>query len=444
MALLSSLKRSLAALNRSLGGAPVPQITPIAPGSGGAFTPQPTSTVPAPSSNIVAGLPVLRTGGGAEGSNIDPTLRPYLGMGLQRAEQLFFGQQPQLFPGQMYVSPSQETLDALARQESISREFFEPLSAAQSAFLSGIQTPSAATPLYQNIYGAAATQPGADVFRSAAAGQMQNVAMPGFADVAGGSFLMGSPYRDMAIQSAVRPLMQQFEQTTLPGIQSAFSRAGRYGSGAQERAIGQATEATGRAIGDVASQIAAADFARERGLQEQARAGLAGLSAQGIQTQLAGASGLSGLQQAQLAAQLSAAGGVGATQAADLQRQLAAAQMAPSIYAQQFLPSEQLAQVGASREAIAAKPLQEEISRFQFGQQLPYSQLQSYLSAVYGNPMSGSQVPPQAPAQVNRLGTSLGGAALGAGLGQAIGGSFGGLSAPVLGAGLGGLAGLLF
>jgi hypothetical protein len=401
------------------------------------------------SGGIVANLPALRTGGGAEGSSIDPTLRPYLGMGLQRAEQLFFGQQPQLYPGQMYVSPSEQTIDALRAQEQLARGPAAPLTAAQTAFLSGIQTPSAATPLYQNIYGAAATQPGADVFRSAAAGQMQNVAMPGFADVAGGSFLMGSPYRDMAIQSAVRPLMQQFEQTTLPGIQSAFSRAGRYGSGAQERAIGQATEATGRAIGDVASQISAADFARERGLQEQARAGLAGLSAQGIQTQLAGASGLSGLQQAQLAAQLSAAGGVGATQAADLQRQLAAAQMAPSIYAQQFLPSEQLAQIGASREAIEAKPLQEDISRFQFEQQLPYSQLQSYLSAVYGNPMGGSQVPQQAAAQSNRLGTALGGAALGAGAASFFGGGqglfgFNPTQTALGGAALGGLLGGFF
>jgi hypothetical protein len=237
---------------------------------------------------------------------------------------------------------------------------------------------------------------------------MQNVAMPGFADVAGGSFLMGSPFRDMAIQSAVRPLMQQFEQTTLPGIQSAFSRAGRYGSGAQERAIGQATEATGRAIGDVASQISAADFARERALQEQARAGLAGLSAQGIQTQLAGASGLSGLQQAQLAAQLSAAGGVGATQAADLQRQLEAAQIAPSIYAQQFLPASQLAQIGAAREQISAMPLQEDIQRFQFQQRLPYEQFASFLSGVYGTPLAASQYQQQAQPGVNRTAQNLG------------------------------------
>jgi hypothetical protein len=394
---------------------------------------------------IIANLPPLRTGGGAEGSNIDPTLRPYLGMGLQRAEQLFFGQnQPQLFPGQMYVSPAQQTLDALAQQEQIARGESAPLSAAQSAFLSGIQTPSAAMPLYQDLYTQGGQQAGADVFRQAAAGEFRNVAMDPTMQTASGAFLMGSPYQQALINQSVRPIAQQLGEVTLPGIQSAFSQAGRYGSGAQQRAIGEAVERASRAAGDVATQIGFGTYGTERGFQEAARAQLAGLSQQDIANRLAGAGTLAELQQAAFGRQAQAAGGIGATQAADLQRQLAASQLAPQIYAQQFLPSEQLAQLGASREAIAAKPLQEEISRFQFGQQLPYSQLQSYLSAVYGNPMSSGVTPQQAPAQVNRLGSSLGGAALGAGIGQAIGGSFGGLSAPVLGAGLGGLAGLLF
>jgi len=329
----------------------------INPGSGG-VAPQPVSTVASTPSNIIAGLPGLRTGGGAEGSNIDPTLRPYLGMGLQRAEQLFFGQQPQLFPGQMYVSPTQQTLDALARQEEIARAAAPQLQAAQQA------------------YG-------------------QALGQTGF--TAGGGFLGANPFLQGAIQSATRPVMQQFQEQTLPAIQSAFSQAGRYGSGAQTRAIGQAQEAASRAIGDISALMTAQDYARERAIMQQA-----------------------------------------------IGQQAALGGLAPSFYAQQFLPSEQLAQIGAAREAIAAKPLQEQISRFQFQQQLPYSQLQSYLSAVYGNPMAGSVVPPQAPAQVNRLGSTLGGAALGAGIGQMIGGSYGGFSAPVIGAGLGGLAGLLF
>jgi hypothetical protein len=125
---------------------------------------------------------------------------------------------------------------------------------------------------------------------------------------------------------------------------------------------------------------------------------------------------------------------------------LTGAGQAGTMFAQQFLPSEQLAQIGASREAIAGRPLQENIARFQFEQQLPYSQLQSYLSAVYGQPMSSAFAPQASAPQASRLGTALGGAALGAGIGsQFFGGSSGafGLSPTALGGIAGGLGGLL-
>lgn len=299
-----------------------PFLSGIQQGFGGAYTPptMPTYTPPVPATTT--GLPELRGVAGGE-SRIDPTLRPYLELGLRRGEQLFFGeQQPQFYPGQTFVSPSQQTLDALAAQEQIARASQPTLQSAQQA--------------YQQ-------------------------AMGGVGFTAGGGFLQGSPFLNQAIQSATRPLMQQFEQVTLPGIQSAFSRAGRYGSGAQERAIGTATEATGRAIGDISSQIAAADYARERGLQEQA-----------------------------------------------IGRQAALAGFAPEIYQQQFLPSTQLARLGEAREQISALPLQEDIQRFQFAQQLPYQQFQSFLSGVYGTPLASSLYQQQAQPQVNRTAQNLG------------------------------------
>jgi len=339
-------------------------LNPISTGSGGAFTPQPTTTASGltPTPDILTGLPALRSGGAA-GSNIDPALRPYLGLGLQRAEQLFFGEQPSFFPGQTYVSPSQQTLDALAAQESLARAAPEQLQAAQQAF-------------------------------------NQAVGQTGF--TAAGGFLGSNPFLQGAIESATRPVMQQFQEQTLPGIQSAFSAAGRYGSGAQARAIGQAQEAASRAIGDISSQMSAVDYARERQLQQQA-----------------------------------------------IGQQVAAAQIAPQIYAQQFLPAQQLSQIGAAREAIAQLPLQEAINRFQFQQQLPYTQLQTFLSGVYGNPMRDSVVPQQVAAQPNRIGTALGGAALGGTLANVLGGSqglfgFTPQQTTLGGAVLGGLGGLLF
>ena len=195
------------------------------------------------------------------------------------------------------------------------------------------------------------------------------------------------------MQAATRPLEQQFSNQVLPSIASLYSKAGRYGSGAMQNALGQATESYGRAMGNITSTMANQQYMTERGLQQQAQFG---------QAQLAG--------------------------------------LAPSMYAQQYLPSQQLAQVGAAQEQIASLPLQEQMARFNFQQQLPYQQLQGYLSSVYGNPMGGygSQTT-QAPN--NYIGSALGGAGLGYLAGNAMGGY--GATGAVLGA-LGGglLAGL--
>lgn len=292
-------------------------------------------------------------------SSIDPALLPYLQTGLQRAEQLFLtGPQPTFFPGQTYVSPSEQTLSALAQTEQLAQQASPALQAGQQAYLS---------------------------------------ALGGLGQTAGGGFLQGSPYQQAAISAATRPLQQQFEQSTLPALQSAFSKAGRYGSGAQERAIGQAQEATSRAIGDVASNIAYQDYARERALQQQAQT-----------------------QQAALGA------------------------YAPQFYQQQFLPSQMLAQVGAQREAIAAQPLQEEMARYSFQQQQPVEALMSYLSGVYGTPLARvGTTTTTAPSSTNYLAQGLGGALLGSQVGNLFGG-FGGLSGSQTGAVLGGLGGLLF
>ncbi len=141
-----------------------------------------------------------------------------------------------------------------------------------------------------------------------------------------------------------------------------------------EQAQARAAEAFGRSIGDVSATLAAQDYARERGLMQQAQ-----------------------VQQAALA------------------------QAAPSFFQMGFLPSQSLAQVGAAREAIAAQPLQEEIQRYQYGQQLPYQQLQGFLSSVYGTPMAASQYAPIPQAQTNRLGQAIGGAGLGYLAGNALG-----------------------
>lgn len=294
-------------------------------------------------------------------SSVDPALLPYLTQGLQRAQSLFLtGQQPEFFPGQTYVSPSAATTESIAQQEAIARQQSPVLQQAQQAY-------------------------------QASLGQV--------GQTAAGGFLNANPYQQAMMEAATRPLTQQFSQAVLPGISSLYSRSGRLGSGSMERALGTATEAYGRSLGDITANIAGSQYQQERGLQQQAQL---------AQAQLAGA--------------------------------------APSFYGQQFLPSQTLAQVGAQQEAIAAQPLQEQLARYQFGQQLPYQQLQGYLSSVYGTPLGsyGTQTT-NAPTYQNRgagiLGGGIAGGLGGYALGQAfpqIGGTYGALGGAALGGLLGG------
>lgn len=310
-----------------------------------------------PSEPITPGAPAT----GA--SQIDATIRPFLTEGLRQAQELFLRQQPSMFPGQTYVSPSEQTLQSLQAQEDIARQASPILGQAQQAYTSSL-------------------------------GQV--------GQTAAGGFLNANPYQQAMMEAATRPLTQQFSQAVLPGISSLYSKSGRLGSGAMERALGTATESYGRSLGDITANIAGSQYQQERGLQQQAQ-----------------------LQQAALA------------------------QAAPQMYGQQFLPSQTLAQIGAQREAIAAQPLQEQMSRFAYQQRLPYEQLSGYLSSVYGSPLGQFGSPAAQPTYQNRTAGALGGAlagglggyALGQAFPQTFGGFLGGYGAPALGAIGGGLLG---
>jgi hypothetical protein len=89
------------------------------------------------------------------------------------------------------------------------------------------------------------------------------------------------------------------------------------------------------------------------------------------------------------------------------------------------------------------------MTRFQYQQQLPYQQLQTFLSGVYGTPMRASEYAPAPQAQTNRIGSALGGAALGGTAASILGGTSGlfgftPTQTALGGAGLGALGGLLF
>lgn len=156
-------------------------------------------------------------------SQIDPTIQPYLGYGLQQAQRLYQSGGPQYYGGPTFVSPSTTTQTGLQALEARA---------------------SLGNPLLQS-----------------AQNQLQNT-------VSGG-FLSGNPFFQGAFQPAAQAAQTQFKQT-LGDIASKSSLAGRYGSGAMGQLQDRATNAFGQQLANTAGQLAYQNYANERARQQQA------------------------------------------------------------------------------------------------------------------------------------------------------------------------------
>jgi len=156
-------------------------------------------------------------------SQIDPTIQPYLGYGLQQAQQLYQGGGPQYYGGPTYVSPSTTTQTGLQALEARA---------------------SLGNPLLQS-----------------AQNQLQNT-------VSGG-FLGGNPFFQGAFQPAAQAAEMQYKQT-LGDIASKSSMAGRYGSGAMGSLQDRATGQFGQQLANTAGQLAYQNYEAERARQQAA------------------------------------------------------------------------------------------------------------------------------------------------------------------------------
>ena len=143
-----------------------------------------------------------------------------------------------------------------------------------------------------------------------------------------------NPYLTSAMDAATRPMREAFTEDVLPSIDTAFSQAGRYGSGLQARQQQRAAEDYLQSLGDVGSRMAYSNYADERARQE------------------------------------------------------AATSAAPAMAELDYLGLERLGQVGAAQEELAARQLQEDIDRFNFAQEEGRQRLAEYLPQVTGGQYS--------------------------------------------------------
>ena len=263
---------------------------------------------------------------------------------------------PQYYPGSTVVPFAPETQQALDMQAQRAQSG-SPLNAAAQSSLTNVLGGGAnpATPYLEGMFG------------------QVNPATQSLTALANGTDQAG-------FQNAFNAARNQIT----PQVDSLFGRAGRSGSGLAQTAQTQAE----------------ADAFANLYNQEQNR-------------KLSAASQLGSNFLGGQANELSAALGLGGQflQGQGLQNQAAA--LAPTLSASDYTDIGQLAQVGAQRESMSQQQLQDQINRYNYGQQLPYNMLQQYAGLISGVPaIGGTTTAPGASTGQNLLGGGLAGAGL--------------------------------
>ena len=145
-----------------------------------------------------------------------------------------------------------------------------------------------------------------------------------------------NPYLKSAMDAATRPMTEAFTQDVLPGISSAFSGGGRYGSGLQANQQARAAQDYLTGLGDVGSKMAYSNYADER------------------------------------------------------DRQVAAGTAAPAMAELDYLDPSKLIDIGSAYEGVAEAELAEDIDRHRFEEDEFRIRLGEYLPAVTGGSWSTS------------------------------------------------------
>jgi hypothetical protein len=147
-----------------------------------------------------------------------------------------------------------------------------------------------------------------------------------------GQYLGNNPYLSAAMAQGASEATQRY-QDAIQGTRSGAAQAGRYGSGAMFDQTSRAQQNLANALAQQAGQLMYQNYGAERAAQQ------------------------------------------------------AAISNAPQMAAADYQDIQQLMNVGQAAEGYQQQALESDINRFEYGQNLPYTKLQSYLSAAYGAPM---------------------------------------------------------
>lgn len=175
-----------------------------------------------------------------------------------------------------------------------------------------------------------------------------------------------NPHLQGAIDASTRPIVQNYQETVLPGIRNDAVASGNFGSSRQGVAEGIAARGMSNAVGDTASRVVQGQYGT------------------------------------------------------NIEAQLKAMGLAPSVQQAQTVPATTTSGVGDVRQALAQRMLGENVGNFNYDQLAPFLQAQELTSLLSGIPGGGTQSTANNATQ-NPWGQSLGGALTGATAGSAFG-----------------------
>jgi hypothetical protein len=282
-------------------------------------------------------------------TELDPSQAPYVQYGLSEAQRLYATGGPQAYTGQTYIGPSQQTQAALSAMQTRAMQGNPLVPLAQQQLASQIGGGQAAT--------------------------LKSEFNPVLKNTLSGSFL--GPYLTQALQPGFTQASQAY-QDAINQMRSKASASGRYGT--NEALMSQEARAQGalaNAITSQAGQLAYQNYGDERARQMSAL----GLGANLYEQERA--------------------------------RQQAAIGAAPGMAAQDYTDIAQLAQVGQTAEQYQQAALADAIQKFNYQQQMPYMNLQNFLSSAYGSPAGMQTIQPSySNPLAGVLGAALAGKAL--------------------------------
>ncbi len=291
---------------------------------------------------------------------------------------------------------------------------------------------SQANGVFQN----AQNNPSNDFYTQIQNGQNpQNPAMNYFQGVTNGNYLNANPYVDAMYNQAANQVSKQFTNNVLPGLASQYAMGGRYGPNASLGAgMDAATQQYGNTLNNLATSIYGQNYANERNLQQSGAQQYGALNQQALANQFQGAAGLSNNFQNMSENQLHAIQASGNLWNQDLQNQMdamknygntwqqgvnnqyQAATNAPAMAQTQYYDINQLGNLAQQQQSYQQSLLNDQVARYNYGQNQPLQKLQAYSNIVQGIPSYNSSTgtnSQQTPYYTNNTSSLLGAATLG-------------------------------